>query len=94
MRQESVVLIPSPDVVSRRLGDTTVLIHLRTDKIFELNSTGSRLWELLDGGSDRERLQHELLREFDVDREELAREIDTLVSSLVSEQLVTVREPT
>jgi hypothetical protein len=40
-------LRPEDDVVSRRLEDEVVLVHLRTNRIYKLNETGARLWELL-----------------------------------------------
>ena len=43
-------LQPDPDVISRRIDAGTVLINLRTNKIYELNATGSRIWELLKDG--------------------------------------------
>ena len=45
--------LPNPDVVSRRLGDDTVLVHLKTNRIFALNPTGARFWELLLEGMNR-----------------------------------------
>ena len=36
----------NPDVVSRRLGDTVVLVNLADNAIYELNRTGARTMEL------------------------------------------------
>ena len=39
-----------PEVISKRLGETSVLVDVRTTRIFELNRTGTRVWELLPEG--------------------------------------------
>ena len=44
--------VPSADVVAEMTGDHMVLIHMQTNKIFELNRTGARVWELLGEGED------------------------------------------
>lgn len=39
-------------VAWRRVGDETVLIHLKTKKIFVLNPSAGFFWHRLDGGRD------------------------------------------
>jgi hypothetical protein len=79
---------PNPDVVSRRLGDEIVLVHLKTNRIFSLSPTGARFWELLSDGRARPDIEAELLREYDVSPEEVSAEIDSLVRTLEAEQLL------
>ena len=83
-------LRPSLDVVFRHLDDEAVLVHLRTNRIYSLNRTGPRFWELLDAGHDTHEIKEHLSREFDVDAEQVEEEIETLVTSLISEGLVSV----
>ena len=54
--------VPSPDVVARRVDDEVVLVNLQTNRIFALNSTGARFWELLEGGADRVEIEETLSR--------------------------------
>lgn len=79
---------PSPDVVSQELDGEVVLVHLQTNRIFALNQTGARLWQLLESGSDVAGIQATLQREFDVGREQLEREIEELLGALAAEGLV------
>jgi hypothetical protein len=79
---------PSPDVVSRRLGDEVVLVHLRTNRIFSLSPTGARFWELLSDGRTRAETERQLAEEYDVSRKEVSAEIDSLVTLLEAEGLV------
>ena len=82
-------LRPNPDVVTQEIEGEIVLVHLLTNRIYALNETGARLWAMLDAGYDPARIQHELLREFDVDPTELEREVAALVDELAREGLLT-----
>ena len=77
-----------PDVVAQRLEDEVVLVNLQTNRIFALNPTAARYWELLVGGNDQEQIVRIMCDEFDVGEDHLRAEIHSLVSSLASEQLV------
>ena len=83
-------LEPSQDVVGQRLGDEVVLVSLETNRIFELNRTGARFWELLQSENDRDRIEAQLLEEFAVTEEELSAEVDRLIKSLNDEELVRI----
>ena len=79
---------PNPDVVSRRLGDEVVLVHLKTNRIFSLSPTGARFWELLSDGKSRTEIEAALLQEYEATPEAVSAEIDSLVRTLEAEQLV------
>ena len=79
---------PAPDVVHQELQGEVVLVNLRTNRIFVLNRTGARFWELLDRGSSRAAICAALGHEFGAEREEIEREIDGLVEALSAEGLV------
>jgi hypothetical protein len=80
---------PHPDVVFRRLEDRMVLVHMGTNQVFELNSTGARIWELLEEGVEGDELLAALTEEFDVDGDQLRGEVDTILGELFFEGLVT-----
>ena len=79
---------PDPEVVTQRVEGETVLVHLRTNEIYALNTTGSRAWDLLATGMNREAVQEELQREFDVPSDQLRDEIDTLIANLIEKRLL------
>jgi hypothetical protein len=79
---------PTTDVVYRELADQAVLVHLRTNRIYSLNSTGARFWSLLALGGDRNTIERQLLAEFDISHEELRDEVDRLLASFQEEGLV------
>jgi len=79
---------PDPNVLARRVGDEIVLVHLESNRVFELNRTAAFLWDVLAAGSTRAGLEEQLAREFDVERDELAREIDALLGQFAAERLI------
>ncbi len=79
---------PNPDVVFKRLENRMVLVHLATNRIFELNHTGARAWELLQEGATVNDLLERLADEFEVDESTLRTEVDALFSELVNEGLI------
>ena len=82
---------PDPDVLWRRLDDEVILMQLKTDRMFSLNRTGARFWELIVEGMPLGKISERLLHEFKVAPERLALEIDQLLKLLFAEQLL-VRE--
>lgn len=78
----------APEVVSRVLPDGAVLVHLPTNRIFELNTTGSRIWELIGASLTPAQIADALVDEFAIDQETAAREIAALTGRLAAEGLV------
>jgi hypothetical protein len=80
-------LRPNPDVIAKRLDEATVLVHIPTNRIFELNETGSRIWELLGQGLDTNRIVQKLVDEFDVEDVQAADQVNDLLVQLQNEGL-------
>jgi hypothetical protein len=78
----------SAQVVSSRLGEAGVLVHLKTNRIFEVNATGLRIWELAGEGRTLGEIETTLQGEFEVDHERLRRELLALVTELSREGLL------
>lgn len=85
-------LRPSPDVVAQRMGDRMVLVHLVTNRIYDLNVTAARLWDLLSAGHSLEEAQAQLLREYEVEAGMLAHEIESAVRSMRERELLVVQD--
>ena len=79
---------PDPNVLAKRIDDEIVLVHLETNRVYELNRTAASLWDAVAAGSTQVELEQRLSLEFDVDREELHREVDVLLGQLTSERLI------
>src|SRR5688572_26523703 len=78
----------SAQVVSSRLGDAGVLVHLQTNRIFEVNATGLRIWELAGTGRTLAGIEEALRDEFDVEPARLRSELLKLVDELSREGLL------
>ena len=92
LRPESQIQ-PTASVVWRRVEHSIILVDLATNKTYELNRTGGRLWELLDGGSTYGDALTTLGSEFEVGTEELRAEAAKLVARLLDEQLAVETRP-
>jgi hypothetical protein len=73
-------LQPSRDVIAKRLGESAVVIHLSSNRIYELNETGARVWELLCQGFDVDGIVRQLVEEFEVDDVRAAVEVEDLLT--------------
>jgi hypothetical protein len=69
-----------------------VVVNLRTNRIYELNTTASRVWELLESGAGRTALEESLVDEFDVERSVVSQDVDRTLAQLSSEGLIDERE--
>jgi hypothetical protein len=76
------VIRVAPDVVARRLDDEVVLVHLGTNRIWTLNATGGRYWELLEEGLGHEIIVRRMREEFEVDETTLEQEIASITADL------------
>lgn len=77
-------------VYAEAVNDETVLLELSSGQYYGLDAVGSRLWQLLAELGSTEAVVEQALTEYDVDREELARDLDELVQELARRQLVIV----
>jgi hypothetical protein len=82
------MLRKDPDVVARRMQEEIVLVHLRTNKIYTLNATAARFWELLGTGLEREEIKRALQEEFEVEGPVLDEELEALIAELTSQGLL------
>jgi hypothetical protein len=79
---------PSPQVVARTVGDGAVLVHLQTNRIYELNPTGSRIWELIQSGASDSEVVRRLSADFAVSAEVADRDFKALLADLEREGLL------
>jgi hypothetical protein len=80
----------SPNILSKRLGEELILINLETDRIFSLNLTGAKAWEIIEDTQDLDLVKKGLLDEFDVSPELLDDELDRILTALVAEGFVKI----
>ena len=71
-----------PAVTAERVDGGDILVHLETNEIFELNATGSRIFELLRAGKGRSEIGQALVAEFDVDDATAGRKLEAFLGEL------------
>lgn len=81
-------IYPDPNVLAKRVDEEIVLVHLETNRIYELNRTGASLWDALAAGPTHAELEQHLALEFDVEPQQLAREVDEILGQLAAERLI------
>ena len=78
----------NPNVVARAVGESTVLVHLQTNRIFELNATASSIWKLIDSGESEPEVVRLLRASFDVSAEVAERDLKGLLADLEREGIL------
>jgi hypothetical protein len=84
--------IVSPDAVANRMGDQIVLVHVGTDRIFELNQSAARVWDLLTSDHNLSEIQKILLEEFNISESDASQQIKELLDSLIAERIISVQK--
>lgn len=78
----------NPAITSQRFGDDAVLIDLRTNEVYEMNRTAARMWQLLGDGVDVDDIEGRLASEFEIEPEELRRQMESFLVILLDAKLV------
>ena len=82
--------IPS-QVMTREMGDETVILDLASGTYFSLNPVGARFWELLREGKTFAQAREALQDEYDVEQNRLESDLQKLAIDLVEKSLLRVR---
>jgi len=88
-----IVYRPASDVVTRRVGDESVIVPVRShvadlDAVITLNPVGARIWELLDGNRDLATIADTICEEYEVEPETANADVDEFIRSLEEANLV------
>src|SRR3990172_5074462 len=84
------VKIPS-DVLFQIVNGEAVLLNLKNERYFGLDEVGTRIWRLLNGECDLQKVFEIMLDEYDVDANQLEQDINKLVRELVEAGLIEIR---
>jgi hypothetical protein len=80
-------LTTSESVVDAVLGDEAVLLNVQSGVYFGLNAVGTRIWELLVGGSTQEEIVDRLRNEYDAEPEQLRADVEGFMQALAAKGL-------
>ena len=74
---------------SRLIAGEAVILSLDTKVLRGLNAVGSRVWDLIDGRRTLDDIVDVIVGEFDVQRPQAARDVETFLRQLIDKGLVT-----
>lgn len=77
-------------MLTRSVGDETVLLDLANEEYFGLEGVGARFVELAGGGRTYGETVSALLDEYDVSEDVLRHDLDVLITELHAKRLVEV----
>ena len=86
---ETKLVIPA-QVMSRQVGDETVILDLGSGMYFGLDPVGAAIWQLLSEGHGLDAIVAALLGQYDVAEDQLRQDVTSLVSELLSRGLIEV----
>jgi coenzyme PQQ synthesis protein D (PqqD) len=75
-------------LVSRRVGDTLIVLHAPTSRIFELNPAAAVLWDAVLAGSSAQVLERLLVGRFGVAPERAVADVAAFLAALADDDLV------
>jgi hypothetical protein len=78
--------------LSTEIQGETVILELSSGQYYGLNAVGSRIWQLIQSPMLVTQLVEQVLMEFEVSREELQRDIISLLEELRESHLVDMTE--
>lgn len=80
-------------VMTREMGDETVILDLSSGTYFSLNPVGTRFWQLAREGRTFSQACEVIETEYEVKREQLEADLQRLADELVGRGLMVVRPP-
>jgi hypothetical protein len=99
MTDNSAVLSKSPDVVSRKIDEESILVPIRqtgsdVQCIYTLDGVASRIWDLIDGERTASEIADLIVSEYDVTIEQARIDIGEFVDGLVETGCASWAAPT
>jgi hypothetical protein len=80
--------VRADQVITQRVGDSTLLLHLETGRYFDLNEIGSRIWELADGTRPLSQIVATIRNEYEAPTDQVAGDVSALITEMVRARLV------
>jgi hypothetical protein len=87
INMDSRLSIP-PQVLSRQVGDETVLLDLASGQYFGLDKVGKRIWDSISGGRSLAETADSLVAEYEVGEEQASKDVIDFVTNLVDRGLL------
>ena len=80
----------SSEVLAQEVGGETVILDLKSESYFGLDEIGTRILQLLQEQKDVQTITETMLNEYDVEQEQLEKDIQNLLTQLEEAGLITL----
>ncbi len=84
-------VIPALDVMFRMVDDEIVMLNLKTELYLGCDAVGTRMWAALTGSDSIQAAFELLMTEFDVQAEELRRDLEEFIGKLLDQGLIEIK---
>ena len=81
-------ITPSPDAVESKVGDETVILHLKSGTYFGLDPMGTRIWAMLKEGVAPAAICGRLTDEFEVEADIAEADVRRFLSELKANHIL------
>ena len=81
-------LVINESVVSAELDDEVILLNVESGVYFGLDAIGTRIWSALEQGATEQAIYTQLFDEYDVDPDQLRKDISSFLEMLREQGLV------
>ncbi|MCK4667510.1 PqqD family protein [Candidatus Dependentiae bacterium] len=79
-------------ILFRREKDKTVLLDELSGSPYYLESTGSYIWNIIDGKKNLKDILNELIEKFDSDKKVIKTDLIEFITELLENQIITVKK--
>jgi hypothetical protein len=83
-------VVKPPDILMQELEGESVFLHLERGQYLGLDEVGTRMWQTLVDSESIQAAYDSLLAEYDVEPEQLKRDLDELLEKLLEHGLVAI----
>ena len=91
MKLETKNITISKEALSQEVNGETVILDLNSESYFGLDEVGTRIWQLLQEHGNVQKVFDNMLEEFDVDADQLEKDLNELVDKLEEAGLITLQ---
>ncbi len=79
-------------LAARKVAGEMVILSADDSSLFVLNETGTAIWEAADGRTPMRAIADALCLDFEVERDQAERDVETFVQALAAAGVVTICE--
>lgn len=83
---------PSNDTTYAETGTDVILVNTETDQYFALDEIGSKVWVKFAAGDSLETIVEAILEEYDVEEEDLKRDLESLQQACYEQGLIYAKD--